>query len=41
MSNVEGSIKSVIPHWPSRPSCKQITSKQKPPHLRSKVSKIH
>ncbi|XP_025416279.1 RNA polymerase II-associated protein 3-like [Sipha flava] len=36
MSNVEGSIKSVIPHWPSRPSCKQITSKQKPPHLRSK-----
>ncbi|KAE9541658.1 hypothetical protein AGLY_003649 [Aphis glycines] len=29
-------IKSVTPDWPQRDGCKQITSKQKPPHLRSK-----
>lgn len=27
----------VIPKWPARVDCKQITSNQKPPHLRSKV----
>lgn len=27
----------VIPDWPQRVGCKQITSIQKPPHLRSKV----
>jgi len=30
-------IKAVTPNWPPRNGCKQITSKQKPPHLRSKV----
>jgi len=30
-------IKSVTPDWPQRDGCKQIISKQKPPHLRSKV----
>lgn len=30
-------IKNVTPNWPQRDGCKQITSKQKPPHLRSKV----
>uniref|UniRef100_A0A2H8TMK9 RNA polymerase II-associated protein 3 n=1 Tax=Melanaphis sacchari TaxID=742174 RepID=A0A2H8TMK9_9HEMI len=29
-------IKIVTPDWPERVGCKQITSKQKPPHLRSK-----
>ncbi|XP_022172655.1 RNA polymerase II-associated protein 3-like [Myzus persicae] len=29
-------IQIVIPHWPQRVDCKQITSIQKPPHLRSK-----
>lgn len=27
----------VISKWPSRVGCKQLTCKQKPPHLRSKV----
>ncbi|KAL4149738.1 hypothetical protein QTP88_003611 [Uroleucon formosanum] len=29
-------IQMVIPDWPQRVGCKQITSIQKPPHLRSK-----
>ncbi|KAL5232736.1 hypothetical protein ACI65C_000146 [Semiaphis heraclei] len=29
-------IQIVIPNWPQRVGCKQITSIQKPPHLRSK-----
>jgi len=32
-------IKNISPDWPRRDGCKQITSKQKPPHLRSKVRK--
>lgn len=31
------SIKTLIPKWPIRVDCKQISCKQKPPHLRSKV----
>jgi len=30
-------IQMVIPDWPQRVGCKQITSIHKPPHLRSKV----
>jgi len=30
-------IQIVVPNWPQRIGCKQITSIQKPPHLRSKV----
>jgi len=30
-------IQIVIPDWPQRVGCKQITSIKKPPHLRSKV----
>jgi len=32
-------IQIVTPDWPQRVGCKQITSRQKPPHLRSKVRK--
>lgn len=35
--NVEEPIKNIVPEWPSRVGWKQIISKQKPPHLRSKV----
>ncbi|VVC28766.1 Hypothetical protein CINCED_3A001072 [Cinara cedri] len=34
--DVEKSVKCEIPKWPSRVACKQINSKPKPPHLRSK-----
>lgn len=36
--DVEESIKCVVPNWPLRVGFKQINSKQKPPHLRSKVN---
>jgi len=34
--DVEKPMKTFIPEWPVRVDCKQISCKQKPPHLRSK-----
>lgn len=36
----EKPTKHDLPQWPLRLDCKQVTSKQKPPHLRSKVRLI-
>lgn len=35
--DIEEPIK-IVTQWPSRVDCNQITSIQKPPHQRSKVS---